>query len=162
MTRSALLLTALLLVLAACQPTPDAGPADRTLRDDGLITVESALAFDETFDRLRTAIEGNENLRILATMDHGANASSVGQELPPTRLILFGNPALGTPLMRSVRTTAIDLPQKFLVWEDGTGQVLVTYNDPGYLQRRHGLEGHDEAMSTIEGALSALAAGATQ
>lgn len=120
------------------------------------MTAESAVSFEETYDRLRSAIEDNGNLRILATVDHGANAAGADQELPPTRLILFGNPALGTPLMRSARTTAIDLPQKLLVWADGDGRVFITYNDPAYLQRRHGIEGRDEILATIAGALVSL------
>jgi uncharacterized protein (DUF302 family) len=99
-----------------------------------------------------------QKLRILATVDHGANAAGVDQELPPTRLILFGNPELGTPLMRSARTVAIDLPQKLLVWEDQDGRILVTYNDPLYLQERHRIEGRDEILVTISSALSNLVA----
>lgn len=162
-------LPALLLVLAACQP-PESDPADQpaaaqpaeAAADDGLVTVESAASFQETYDRLRTAIEDNGNLRILAEVDHGANAAGVSRDLPPTRLILFGNPALGTPLMQGARTVAIDLPQKLLVWEDGTGRVHVTYNDPAYLERRRGIQGRDDVLETISGALSRLAGRATR
>jgi len=153
---------ALVLLTAACQP-PDAGePVGTPGPDGGLVTAESGVSFEETYDRLRAAIEANENLRILATVDHGANAAGVGEELPPTRLILFGNPELGTPLMRNAGTTAIDLPQKLLVWEDQEGRVLVTYNDPLYLQDRHGIQGRDEILMTISGALSNLVAEATR
>ena len=158
MCRRQLLLLAIAFLTAACQD-PDTG--ERTLPaaspDPGLVTVESDAPFDETFDRLQGAIEENENLRILATVDHGANAAAVDQELPPTRLILFGNPALGTPLMQSARTTAIDLPQKLLVWADQDGRVFVTYNDPLYLRERHGIEGRDEILTTMSDALSNLA-----
>ncbi|MFO7893052.1 MAG: DUF302 domain-containing protein [Longimicrobiales bacterium] len=160
--RRQLLLPALALLVAACQP-PDAGEqAAAAELDPGLVTVESDVAFEETYDRLRTAIEGNENLRILAEVDHGANAAGVDRELPPTRLILFGNPDLGTPLMEGARTTAIDLPQKLLVWADAAGRVFITYNDPAYLQRRHGIEGRDEILATIAGALGSLADTARQ
>jgi uncharacterized protein (DUF302 family) len=149
---------ALALLISACQP-PDAGePGGAPGPDGGLVTAESGVSFEETYGRLRAAIEDNENLRILATVDHGANAAGVDQELPPTRLILFGNPELGTPMMRSARTVAIDLPQKVLVWEDRDGRILVTYNDPLYLKERHGIEGRDEILETISGALSNLVA----
>lgn len=152
-----LLLPALAVLAAACQG-PDAGQqAGAAAVGPGLVTVESDVAFDETYDRLQGAIEENENLRILATVDHEANAASVDQDLPPTRLILFGNPSLGTPLMQSARTTAIDLPQKLLVWEDREGGVFITYNDPLYLRERHGIEGRDEVLATLSNALSTLA-----
>ena len=140
-----------------------AGGADRAVQDGtGLITVESAASFEETWDRLRAAIEENENLRILATVDHAANAEGVGRALPPTRLLLFGNPNLGTPLMQEARTVAIDLPQKLLVWTDADGRVRVSYNDPAYLAARHGLAGESDVLRTIAGALEGLAAGATR
>lgn len=162
MRRRHLLLPALAFFAAACNAPSVGEQAEAARPDAGLVTVESDVAFDETYDRLYGAIEENENLRILATVDHGANAAGVDQELPPTRLILFGNPALGTPLMQSARTTAIDLPQKLLVWEDQDGRVFVTYNDPLYLRDRHGIEGRDEILTTISEALSTLATDATR
>jgi uncharacterized protein (DUF302 family) len=166
MNRQTLLLPvlAVLAVLAtACQETTElAQPAQTAEFDSGLVTVESNLAFEETFDRLQAALEANENLRILTTVDHQANAAGVGHSLPPTRLILFGNPALGTPLMQGSRTTAIDLPQKMLVWQDQDGRVFLTYNDPLYLRQRHGLEGGDEILTTMSNALRTLANVATR
>ncbi len=141
--------------LTAAETTARSGP------ENGLVTVESAASFETTYDRLRSAIADNPNLRILAEIDHAANAEGVGRTLPPTRLIVFGNPKLGTPLMRSGRTVAIDLPQKVLVWEDEAG-VHVAYNHPEYLARRHGLEARDEIMETIAGALDGLTAAATR
>lgn len=156
MLRRTLLLSALAVLTGSCQP-PNAGQQPEPAAfDAGLVTVTSTLTFDETYDRLKRAIEENENLRILASVDHHANAAGVDQELPPTRLILFGNPALGTPLMQTARTTAIDLPQKLLVWEDQDGRVMVTYNDPLYLRERHGIDGRDELLETISNALSTL------
>lgn len=128
-------------------------------RDDGLVTIESSHSVDETFNRLRTAIENSDALTVIATVDHAANAQNAGMQLPPTRLIIFGNPNLGTPLMQSSRTIGIDLPQKFLVWEDMGGQVFITYNDPAYLSRRHGIGGQDEILEQISTALRNLAEG---
>jgi uncharacterized protein (DUF302 family) len=79
-------------------------------------------------------------------------------ELPPTTLLIFGNPRLGTPLMQASRSVAIDLPQKMLVWED-EGEVMVSYNDPQYLAARHGIEGKEEILETISNALENLATG---
>ena len=97
----------------------------------------------------------------MARVDHAANAETVDRSLRPTRLLVFGNPDLGTPLMEASPTTAIDLPQKMLVWADSTGQVRLAYNDPQYLAERHGISGRDDALRTIGGALRKPARGAT-
>lgn len=124
----------------------------------GLVTTESDEPFDATVERITTAIEENDALTLVATVDHAANAASVGLDLPPTTLLLFGNPNLGTPLMQASRSVAIDLPQKMLVWEE-EGTVFVTYNDPQYLAARHGIEDREEILDTIAGALETLATG---
>lgn len=162
MNRQTLLLPLLAVLATACQGTEVAQPTQTPEFDSGLVTVESNLTFQETHDRLQGAIEANVNLRILTTVDHQANAAGVDEPLPPTRLILFGNPALGTPLMQGSRTAAIDLPQKMLVWQDQDGRVFLTYNDPLYIRKRHGLEGSDEVLSTMSNALRTLASAATQ
>ena len=125
-------------------------------RDEGVVTTVSANDFAATYDRLRTAIAGNENLTIVAELDHQANAASVGLELGPTRLLVFGNPALGTPLMQRGQTVGIDLPQKMLVYQDGSGTVRVAYNAD-----RHGLSGAGDVTATVSAALQALTATAT-
>lgn len=107
--------------------------------DDGLVTYRSDADFEATVARVEPALEARD-LTLVATVDHAENAASVGAELPPTTLFLFGNPEVGTPPMQARRTAAIDLPQKLLVWE-AAGDVYVTYNDPQYLAARHGLEG---------------------
>ena len=124
----------------------------------GLVTVESSQSFDATVGRIRSAIRNNDALTLMTTVDHAANAQSAGMQLPPTTLLIFGNPNLGTPLMQASRSTAIDLPQKTLVWEE-EGQVYVTYNDPQYLAARHGIDGQEEILSTIANALESLATG---
>jgi len=124
----------------------------------GLVTVESDDAFDATVSRISSAIEGNDALMLIATVDHAANAESVGMDLPPTTLLIFGNPKLGTPLMGASRSVAIDLPQKMLVWEE-EGEVMVSYNDPQYLAARHGIEDKAEILEKIAGALEKLATG---
>ncbi|NJL61169.1 MAG: DUF302 domain-containing protein [Methylacidiphilales bacterium] len=73
-------------------------------------------------------------------IDHAAGAKSINQELRPTQLIIFGNPAAGTPLMQCNQTAGIDLPQKALIWQDEQGQVWFGYNSPKYLMARHQLK----------------------
>ena len=126
---------------------------------EGIITVVSNRNFDETYTALVNAIDGNANLTIVAELDHQANAGTVNMVLPPTKLIMFGNPNLGTPLMENSAGTAIDLPQKMLIWED-SGTVNISYNDPNYIADRHDLTGVDEQLNMIAIALSNLANGA--
>ena len=112
--------------------------------------------FDAVYTSLQMAIENNPNLRIVAEVNHQANAMGIEQELNPTRLIIFGNPNLGTPLMQNAQTTALDLPQKMLVWENDEGVVTVSYNDPDYLAGRHGITGNETVLETIGTALDNL------
>ncbi|WP_424016374.1 DUF302 domain-containing protein (plasmid) [Halorientalis pallida] len=139
------------------QQETDGTQAGANRNEDGLVTVQSDQSVDATVDRITTAIE-NSPLTLVTTVDHAANAASVDQNLPPTTLLIFGNPEVGTPLMQASRSVAIDLPQKILVWEDGE-QVKVTYNDPTYLARRHGIEGEDERLQQISSVLDGLARG---
>ncbi|MDZ7705662.1 MAG: DUF302 domain-containing protein [Trueperaceae bacterium] len=126
---------------------------------EGVVTMESNNDFETTQQRLEHAIAAN-NLILVTVIDHAANAESAGLELPPTRLLIFGNPQVGTPLMQQSRTHAIDLPQKMLVWQDSGGAIYVSYNEPGYLARRHGLMA-DTRTETIAGVLNSLASVAT-
>ena len=126
--------------------------------DDGLVTLESDADVETSVERVRDAIEGNDDLGLMAEFDHEANANSSDHDLRPTTVLVFGNPDLGTPLMQASPTLAIDLPQKLLVMERADGTVTVTYNDPTYLADRHGLEGEDDRLDTVSDALSSLAA----
>ncbi|WP_412069787.1 DUF302 domain-containing protein [Rubrivirga sp. IMCC43871] len=142
---------------AVIAPTSAVG----VVRDQGVVSVASDDDVATVYARLRAAIDGNPNLTIVAELDHQANAASVGMTLPPIRLVVFGNPALGTPLMRTGQTVGIDLPQKMLVYPSASGGSVVAYNDPGYLASRHGL-GTPAEVATIRGALDALATAATE
>lgn len=124
---------------------------------EGIVTVASNQSFEDTYDKLKSAIDANPNLRIVAELDHQANAASVGLDLNPTRLIVFGNPNLGTPLMQERQTIGIDLPQKMLVYETEAGEVYIAYNDPEFLAERHGIKEADDILSTIANALANLA-----
>ena len=124
---------------------------------EGLVSNQSANSVDVSFNKLVTAVTNNPNLRIIAQIDHAANAASRGLSLRPTKLLIFGNPNLGTPLMQSSQTTGIDLPQKMLIYEDANGDVQVVYNDPHYVAQRHGLSNVDTQLQIISGALANLA-----
>lgn len=123
---------------------------------EGIITKESTHDFETSYSILKNAIASNDNLTIVAELDHQANAKSVGLELRPTKIIIFGNPKLGTPLMQNEQSTGLDLPQKMLVWEDEEGNVKVSYNDIYFLAERHGIEGNKEILEKISTALDKL------
>ncbi|MFG6104222.1 DUF302 domain-containing protein [Leptothoe sp. EHU-05/26/07-4] len=126
----------------------------------GLVVKSSPYSVGETETRFKKILETN-GLNLFATVDHAQNASGVGLELRPTRVVIFGNPKLGTPLMQCQPTIAIDLPQKVLIWEDDQGQTQLAYNDPQYLGGRHRLDGCGiEAIKTVSGALNNLTNGA--
>ncbi len=129
--------------------------------NQGLVSAESNFNAETTYTRLRAAIEANATLTIVAEVSHDANAKAIGEDLRPTRVIVFGNPALGTPLMQSSQTTGLDLPQKMLVYTDATGSTFVVFNDPAYVAARHGASGVNDEIGQIRTALQGLAATAT-
>lgn len=130
--------------------------------EEGIVSVESTTDFETTYNNLKSSIEANENLNVVAELDHKQNAASVEMELRPTRIIMFGNPNLGTPLMQSERSLGLDLPQKMLVWEDAEGSVQISYNDPGFLKQKHQLDGNNEEIEKISTALEMLANSAAE
>lgn len=146
-----LLCTALLLLLTAV-PLHAA---------EGMITVKSAHPVAATADKLANLITG-KGLTLFTRINHSEGASSADMELRPTELLIFGNPKVGTPLMQCAQSTAIDLPQKALIWEDADGQVWLGYNDPDYLRQRHEIEGCEEALDKVASALENFARAATQ
>ncbi|MDQ3692271.1 MAG: DUF302 domain-containing protein [Chloroflexota bacterium] len=149
------------VAVAQASPQPAATPGGTDAASVvGLIVVESPHGVAETLDRLEAILDEN-GLIVVARVDHAANATGVGETLPPTQLLIFGNPALGTMLLQASPTIGIDLPQKFLAWEDAAGQVCLAYNDPAYLAERHGLDDQDETIQQITAALAMLAEGAT-
>ena len=129
---------------------------DHTNAAPGLLETRATGTARDAADRLINAIEANENLRLIAQVDHAAGAASVGLDLRPTIEVFFGNPKLGTPLMQVAPTVGIDLPQKILFIEEGDG-VRVLYNDPAYLAERHGLPADTPQLAVVGGALAKLA-----
>jgi uncharacterized protein (DUF302 family) len=104
----------------------------------GLVEVPSKHSVLETVGRLETAFR-EKGMQIFAVIDHSGEAEKVGMKMPPTKVMVFGSPKGGTPLMLAAPSVAIDLPLKALVAEDANGKVTVTYNDPEYLRERHGV-----------------------
>jgi len=144
------LLTILLTVLALSLPAQAA---------DELIVKASKYSVKETVDRLTAALK-DKGITPVARVDHAAAAKGVGLELKPTEVLLFGNPKLGTPLMQANRHVALDLPMKVLVWEDDGGKVWIGYTPSETLKTRYKIEGRDDMLKTMAGALEAFASAA--
>lgn len=128
---------------------------------EGLVVKPSNYSVAETIDRLEAVLK-EKGLTVFDRIDHQAGAAGADLELPPTQVLIFGNPKLGTPLMTSAPTVAIDLPQKALAYEDADGKVHLAYNDVGYLTARHGIAGRDEVLEKIRGALNKFTDAATK
>ncbi len=124
---------------------------------NGLVKIKSNYSVETTVQRFES-IAKERGLNIFGVVNHQAGAESVGLELRPTQVVIFGNPRAGTPLMQCNQTAGIDLPQKALIWRDEKGQVWLAYNSPKYLSRRHKLKGcADKPLERIENALNMLA-----
>jgi uncharacterized protein (DUF302 family) len=121
---------------------------------EGLITIPSRYGPVETMNRLAAEVKG-KGLTEFAHIDHAAGATAAGLGLNPTDLLIFGNAKGGTPLMQAVQTIGIDLPLKILVWQDTGGQTWLSYNDPHWLAKRHGIEA--AAVTAVNGLATALA-----
>ncbi len=115
---------------------PTAAAAATASSPDGLVTLVSSRSAKETMDRLEASVK-EKGFGVVARVDHAAGATRVGKTLRPTELLIFGNPAGGTLLMECSQTAGIDLPLKALVWSDAAGKVMLSYNDPTYITKRH-------------------------
>ena len=107
-------------------------------KNDGIITIPSNHSVEETIDKLKAILQ-SKGITLFALIDHSGEAARAGMEMRPTKLLIFGNPKGGTPVMLAAPSSAIDLPLKILIWEDAQGKVWVTYNGPMYLQERHNI-----------------------
>lgn len=108
------------------------------LPENGIIQKLSAHSVDETVAKLKTMLH-SKGVTLFAVVDHSGEAEKVGLHMPPTKLLIFGSPKAGTPLMLAAPSSAIDLPLKILVSQDAQGKVWVSYNSPEYLRQRHSL-----------------------
>jgi len=104
----------------------------------GIISKPSNHSVDQTVEKLKNILQ-SKGVMLFALVDHSGEAEKVGMKMRPTKLLIFGSPNAGTPLMQAAPSIAIDLPLKILVCEDGQGNVWVSYNSPEYLKERHGL-----------------------
>jgi uncharacterized protein (DUF302 family) len=115
---------------------------------DGIVSKPSKYSVPETLHRLETILTA-KGIKIFALVDHSGEAEKAGLKMPPTQLLIFGNPKGGTPVMLAAPTAAIDLPWKALAWQDANGQVWLSYNDAVYIQRRFGLS--DDVVKPLAG-----------
>jgi uncharacterized protein (DUF302 family) len=118
------------------------------MENNGLVGVASRYSVDKTVERLETVFK-ERGLQIFALIDHSGEAAKVGMKMRPTKVLIFGSPKGGTPLMVAAPSLAIDLPLKALISEDEKGEVWVTYNSPEYLRQRHGVP--DDLIKNIAG-----------
>lgn len=131
------------------------------MRAEGLTTVPSSLGPRETMDRLETEVKA-KGMTVFARIDHAAGAAQAGLSLRLTELLIFGSAKAGTPLMQSNQAIGIDLPLKALVWQDASGKTWLSYNDPAWLARRHGVGADSQpVVDAMAAALSAVAMKAT-
>jgi uncharacterized protein (DUF302 family) len=145
---------AVLLVGLALQASAAGNPVKRK---NGIVDVPSNHSVDETVEKVKNILQ-SKGITLFALVDHSGEAEKVGMKMPPTKLLIFGNPKGGTPLMLAAPSVAIDLPLKILVWEDGQGKVWLSYNSAEYLQERHGLPQDLLQNIAVVGTLAAKAA----
>ena len=113
---------------------------------NGIVDIRSNHSVDATVEKVKNILE-SKAVTLFALVDHSGEAAKVGMQMRPTKLLIFGSPKAGTPLMLAAPTSAIDLPLKILIWRDAQGKVWVSYNAPAYLQGRHGIP--EELMQNI-------------
>ena len=107
-------------------------------KEEGIVKIPSNHSVDQTVDKLKGMLQA-KGVALFALVDHSGEAAKVGLKMPPTKLLIFGNPKGGTPLMLAAPSIAIDLPLKILVAEDSQGKAWISYNSPEYLKERHGV-----------------------
>jgi uncharacterized protein (DUF302 family) len=123
------------LLIGLALPAAEGNPVRNT---NGIVDVPSSHSVDETVERIKSILQ-SKGVTLFALIDHSGEAEKVGMKMRPTKLVIFGSPKTGTPLMLAAPSIAIDLPLKILVWEDAEGKVWLSYNSPEYLQERYGL-----------------------
>jgi uncharacterized protein (DUF302 family) len=125
--------------------------------DNGIVTIRATQSVDETVRKLEGILHA-KGIKLFTVIDHSGEAAQAGLQMRPTKLLIFGNPKAGTPLMIAAPTIAIDLPLKILVWEDAAGKVMVSYAAPAYLAARYALPPELTANIAAVEALATLAA----
>jgi len=123
---------------------------------NGIIDKPSHHSVDQTVETLKTILQ-SKGVTLFAVVDHSGQAEKVGLTMRPTKLLIFGSPQAGTPVMLAAPRSAIDLPLKILIWEDAQGKVWVSYSSPQYLAERHGLSADLSARLAVVEALAGQA-----
>jgi uncharacterized protein (DUF302 family) len=124
-----------------------------------LVTLPSAHGVTQTIERLKSLL-AQKNIEVFADIDHAAGAKSAGLPLRSTRVLIFGNPRAGTPLMQSRQTIGLDLPLRVLAWEDESGKAWLTYRRLEFLAQDHQISDRDETVKALGAGLAALASAA--
>ena len=127
------------------------------MSQNGIVDIPSNHSVDETVERLKGILEA-KGVTLFALIDHSGEAAKAGMKMRPTKLLIFGSPKAGTPIMQATPSIAIDLPLKILIWEDATGKTWLSYNSPAYLQERHGVPNDLLPSLSVVEALAAKAA----
>ena len=122
---------------------------------DGIITVQSSSNVKTTADRMENILK-EKGMTVFNRINHSEGADKVGIKLRDTELIIFGNPKVGSPLIKCQQSVALDLPQKALIWEDEKDQVWISYNAPQYLEKRHNIVGCEQVIAKVTQALAGI------
>jgi uncharacterized protein (DUF302 family) len=125
-------------------------------KEEGIVKIPSHRSVDETVEKLKTVL-ASKGVTLFTLIDHSGEAEKAGLTMPPTKLLIFGNPKGGTPVMLAAPSAAIDLPLKILVAEDPQGKVWISYNSPDYLKERHRLPDNLVPNIAVVQALAAAA-----
>ena len=122
---------------------------------NGLTTIPSNFGPKETMERLAAEVRSH-GMIVFARIDHAAGAAETGLVLLPTELIIFGNARAGTPLMQAEQTVGLDLPLKALVWQDAAGKTWLSYNEPGWIARRHNVASGEASVNNMASMLAVV------
>lgn len=160
MTTVKLNVLTLAFVILSISTTLGASPAESKANFNGLVTLTSNYDHEKTVTRLVSKLN-EKNMQVFTTIHHHDGAKSVGADIEPTTLVIFGNPKIGSVLMTCSQSVGIDLPQKALIWTNAEGVTFLTYNSPEYLNKRHMLTDCLDTLTKIENALSMFAGYAT-
>jgi uncharacterized protein (DUF302 family) len=125
--------------------------------ENGIVTIPARQSVNHVVGKLEKSLEA-KGIKLFVVVDHSGEAARAGMEMRPTKLLIFGSPKAGTPLMTASPSAALDLPMKILVWEDVEGKVWISYNSTGYLQARHGLPPELMRNIAVIDSLAAIAA----
>lgn len=126
------------------------------LQDNGIVDTPSNHSVDETVEKLKQILQA-KGVTLFTVVDHSGEAEKAGMKMLPTKLLIFGSPKAGTPVMLAAPSIALDLPLKILIWEDGQGKVWTSYNSAEYLKERHGVPEQFVQTLAVAGTLASKA-----